>query len=255
LIPAHNEEDGIEECLNSLMEMCIPDEINEVEFVVIDDRSEDRTKEIAESTGAKVISKNYRGDYVSAISETVAFGVENTEGCYILKCDADVQNIPKNALKKLHIHLSDDIRRVSSEVITKTRQNNPLLDLIFFLRYLNFKVSLKREPRGAFTLFERRTVHEVGGFDKTKPTWDTAFDQRIKSKGWRVELVGEVVVTEKRNFSLKQLVNHQMRSGRSRRKLGVGFYRTLAHSTFRLRLFVVWGYISEVWNERKRVKS
>ena len=237
------------------MDMCIPDEINEVEFVVIDDRSEDRTKEIAESTGAKVINKNFRGDYVSAISETVAFGVENTEGCLILKCDADVQDIPKNALTKLHVHLSDDIRRVSSEVITKTRQKNPLLDLLFFLRYLNFKVSLKREPRGAFTLFERRTVQAVGGFDKTKPTWDTAFDQRIKSRGWGVELVGEVVVTEKRNFSLKQLVNHQIGAGRSRRKLGVGFYRTLAHSIFRLRLFVVWGYISEVWEERNRVES
>ena len=237
------------------MDMCIPDEINEIEYVVIDDRSEDRTREIAESTGAKVISKNFRGDYVSAISETVAFGVENTEGCLILKCDADVQGIPENALEILHVHLSDDIRRVSSEVITKTRQNNPLLDLIFFLRYLNFKISLKREPRGAFTLFERRTVHEVGGFDKTKPTWDTAFDQRIKSRGWGVKLVGEVVVTEKRNFSLNQLIRHQIGAGRSRRKLGVGFLRTLAHSIFRLRLFVFWGYISEVWNERKSVKS
>jgi len=255
LIPAHNEEDGLGDCLNSLMNMCIPDEINEVEYIVIDDRSEDRTREIAESIGARVISKNFRGDYVSAISETVAFGVENTGGSLILKCDADIQDIPKNALKKIHVHLSDDIRRVSSEVITKTRQNNPLLDFIFFLRYLNFKISLKREPRGAFTLFERRTVQAVGGFDKTKPTWDTAFDQRIKSRGWAVKLIGEVVVTEKRNFSLNQLINHQIGAGRSRRKLGIGFYRTLAHSIFRLRLFVVWGYIFEVWNERKRVES
>lgn len=90
--------------------MCIPDEINEVEYVVIDDRSEDRTREIAESIGAKVMSKNFRGDYVSAISETVAFGVENTGGGLILKCDADVQNIPKNALKKLYSILSDDTR-------------------------------------------------------------------------------------------------------------------------------------------------
>jgi len=126
--------------------MCIPDEINEVEYIVIDDRSEDRTREIAESIGARVISKNFRGDYVSAISETVAFGVENTGGSLILKCDADIQDIPKNALKKIHVHLSDDIRRVSSEVITKTRQNNPLLDFIFFLRYLNFKISLKGSP-------------------------------------------------------------------------------------------------------------
>ena len=110
MIPAHNEEDGVGECLNSLMDMCILDEINEVEYVVIDDRSEDRTREIAESTGAKVISKNFRGDYVSAISEAVAFGVENTEGCLILKCDANGQNIPKNALKKLYSILSDDTR-------------------------------------------------------------------------------------------------------------------------------------------------
>jgi len=252
LIPAHNEEDLVSDCIKSLIEMNIPSEICNVDIVVVDDRSEDGTKDIAEAAGARVMRKNFRGDYASAISETVAFGVENTEGDLILKCDADIQNIPKNALEILYLNLKDDVKRVSSEVITKTKQNNLFLDFLFFLRHINYKISYNKQPRGAFTLFERSTVNAIGGFDKTKPTWDTAFDQSIRARGWKVKLIGDLIVTEKRNFTVKRLVDHQISSGRSRRRLGIGFLRTLSHSIFRLRLFVLWGYLDEVWNERRK---
>ena len=48
LVPAHNEEKTIKDCLNSLLGMDIPPEIGEIEYVVVADRCEDQTGEIAE---------------------------------------------------------------------------------------------------------------------------------------------------------------------------------------------------------------
>ena len=55
LILAKNEERNIKECIESCP---FADEI-----IVIDDNSDDKTKEIAESLGAKVINRSMNGDW------------------------------------------------------------------------------------------------------------------------------------------------------------------------------------------------
>lgn len=248
LIPAHNEEDTIEDCIKSLMNMEIPEEIDEIEYVVVADRCGDKTEEIAKSMGVKVLVKDFRGDYVSAIAEAMAYGVENTNGELILKCDADIR-APKDALKKLLPHLSEDVGRVSSEV--KTRTGKWWLDLLMWLRDINFRITpLGESPRGAFTLFRRKVVKEVGVFDKNKPTWDTAFDILLKREGYRPLKVEEVTVLEfRKDLTLKRIIKHQIEAGKARRKLGMSFFKTLLHSIFRGRIFVLVGYLKEVWTE------
>jgi len=244
LVPAHNEEDTIKDCLNSLMEMDIPKEVDEVEYVVVDDRSEDDTRHIAESMGARVLTKSFRGDYVSAIAEAVSYGVENTNGELILKCDADIR-APKNALKTIIRHLDGKVGRVSSEV--KTRTGKWWLDVLMWLRDLNYRIApLGEAPRGAFTLFRRKVVEEVGGFDRNKPTWDTAFDIRLKEAGYKVKKVKEVTVVEfRRDLTIKSIIKHQIEAGKARRKLKISFARTLLHSISRGRIFVLYGYLKD----------
>ena len=55
LILAKNEEKNMQECIESCS---FADEI-----IVIDDNSDDRTKEISESLGAKVINRSMNGDW------------------------------------------------------------------------------------------------------------------------------------------------------------------------------------------------
>ena len=55
LILAKNEENNIEDCIRSCSFA--------KEIIVIDDFSTDRTQEIAESLGAKVIQRNMNGDW------------------------------------------------------------------------------------------------------------------------------------------------------------------------------------------------
>lgn len=250
LIPAHNEEDAIEDCIKSLMNMEIPEEIDEVEYVVVADRCKDKTEEIAKSMGVKVLVKDFRGEYVSAIAEAVAFGVENTDGELILKCDADIR-VTKDALKKLLLHLSEDVGRVSSEV--KTRTGKWWLDFLMWLRDINFRITpLGESPRGAFTLFRRKVVKEVGGFDKHNPTWDTSFDILLKRAGYKTKKVKDVIVVEyRRNLTIRRIIKHQINSGVARRMLGIGFLRTLGHSVLRGRPAVIIGWIKEWLKEQQ----
>ena len=248
LVPAHNEENTIEDCLSSLMEMDVPKEIDAVEYVVVDDRCEDNTAQIAESIGAKVLAKRFREDYISAISEAVAYGFERTGGELILKCDADIV-APKNALEIVMHHLDGGVGRVSSEI--RTRTGKWWLDFLMWLRDLNYHIApLGEAPRGAFTLFRREVVEEVGGFDRMKPTWDTAFDVRLIRAGYKIKKAREVTVLEfRRDLGARKIVNHQIRAGEYRRKLGVGFWRTVLHSIFRGRIFVLYGYLKDAASE------
>jgi len=57
IIPAHNEEKYISKCLSSINEQLMPDDM-EVEIVVVLNRCTDKTKEIALSHGATVVSND-----------------------------------------------------------------------------------------------------------------------------------------------------------------------------------------------------
>jgi cellulose synthase/poly-beta-1,6-N-acetylglucosamine synthase-like glycosyltransferase len=241
LIPAHNEEKVIGDCLNSLMSMDIPEEITEVEYVVIDDRSEDNTYEIAKSRGATVLQKRFRGKYVSAIAEAMAYGFQHTKGELIIKCDSDII-APRNALNIIKC-LDKSVGRISCEVKTKTGKK--WLDFLMWLRDINYRlIPLGEIPRGAFTVFRREVVEEIGGFDNSKPTWDTAFDIHLKKHGYRIEKNKKIIAIElRKNLTLRRIINHQISAGKSRKKLGISFYRTLMHSIFRFRFYVMYGYL------------
>lgn len=225
--------------------MDIPREIDEIEYIVVDDRCDDNTGLIAESMGVRVLKKNIRRDYVSPIADAVAYGVENTDGELILKCDADII-APKNSLSILFSYLNKNIGRVSSEV--KTRTGKWWIDFLMWLREINYHITpLGEEPRGAFTLFRRSIVKEIGGFDKNKPTWDTAFDICLKRAGYKVMKIKKVTVLEFReDLTIRRIINHQIKNGRARRKLGISLWRTLLHSLFRCKIFVLYGYIEEM---------
>ncbi len=242
LVQAHNEENQIRHCLFALDGLLIPKDFAVEKWVVLD-RCTDKTKNIAESLSAKTLEKDFQGEYNSPQADNIAYSLHKIGfGKYVLVCDADIQEIPNHAFLVLHNYLKGNVKRVSSEV--KTRSGKWWLDFLFWLRQINYRFTpMGESPRGAFCLFERQTVEEVGGFDKGSISWDTAFDLKIKRKGWGVYKAKEVIVTEKRDFTLMQLIRHQILEGKARRQLKTGLRRTLLHSIFRCRVFVLIGYL------------
>jgi len=83
-----NEEKNIEYVIKSVQEVC--DEI-----LVIDSLSSDKTCEIAESLGAKVVKQEYLGD-----GGQKAFGAPLAKNKWILSIDAD-ERLDANAIEAM----------------------------------------------------------------------------------------------------------------------------------------------------------
>lgn len=80
IIPAHNEEQYISRCLDSIYSQTFKD----FECIVVADACTDRTAEIAKGYGATVIEANVRNDGLSR-----NIGIESSTGEWILFIDAD----------------------------------------------------------------------------------------------------------------------------------------------------------------------
>ena len=82
IIPAYNEEKRLGKCLESLKKQSYPQEI--LEIIVVDDDSRDRTVQIAESFGARVVRNGEHN-----IERGKSIGVQHASGAFTLLLDAD----------------------------------------------------------------------------------------------------------------------------------------------------------------------
>ncbi len=102
IIPSKNEEENIKKLLQGIKDALSPyDSLFKYEAVVVDD-STDKTAEIAESMGARVIKGRGLG-----LAQAVLDGIDQTDSDYIIVMDADGQHPTSLLLKvieQLHQH-------------------------------------------------------------------------------------------------------------------------------------------------------
>jgi len=245
LTPAHNEENVIERCILSVKKLILPKNVH-LEHVVIADRCSDRTIAICRRHEVKILKKEFRSACVSAITDALTFGVKNVTGDIIGKVDADVI-LPSNWLQVLLPYIDEKTLSVASETMASGS--------FMWLRNLNYRLSpFGRQPRGQARLINNTLLKKIGGFDCTKPTWDTALDLKACKYGLLSKRVPQVTVIEKRNYSILRIIFHQISAGRARRQLGINPLRTLLHAIFRGRFWVFLGYFLETKrsNTKKR---
>lgn len=93
IIPAYNEEDGIRPTLERLQGTMIRHDL-EMEVIVVDDGSSDRTGDIARNMGAKVICNPINGGYGASLQR----GIQSAQFEYVAITDADgtypVEDLP-----------------------------------------------------------------------------------------------------------------------------------------------------------------
>lgn len=84
LIPAYNEQDGIGEVIDSLQRLMEAEQISG-EILVIDDGSKDRTVEVVQSKGVRIIQHDSNQGYGSSLKT----GIRNAQHDLLLITDAD----------------------------------------------------------------------------------------------------------------------------------------------------------------------
>jgi glycosyltransferase involved in cell wall biosynthesis len=169
IIPTKNEEKNIENLLKSIKSQYC----NELEIIVVDNNSEDKTCEIASNYTSKIYS------YGPERSAQRNFGVSKSSGKYLLILDADMileKGIIEELLKSAENNpdfkcLTLKEVPVGSSVLAKCKK----LELEFYTQPEDFDLA----PRW----FEKRTFDQFNGFDENQTgTEDWDLPDRIYKK-------------------------------------------------------------------------
>ena len=110
VIPAYNEETLLPACLDSLL---LQDYRGEIEIIVINNRSEDATAEVARSRGVIVVDETERG-----YSRALARGFAEATGEILASTDADT-TVPQNWVSRLvaEYQTRPDVVAVGGEIV------------------------------------------------------------------------------------------------------------------------------------------
>jgi len=190
IIPAYNEERCIRQTIESVMNL---DYRGNLEIIVIDDGSKDRTYEIAQSLARrdgriKVYAKK-NGGKAAAIN----FAIARSKGEYIATLDAD-SFVERGTLMKMVGYLEDprvaavtpSLKVYQPRTFVQKIQKVEYLWGIFLRKAFAFMNALHVTP-GPFSIFKREFFEKHGGFDENNPTEDTEIALRIQSHHYRIE--------------------------------------------------------------------
>lgn len=113
VIPAHNEEEALGRTLESLSQQTYE---GEVEFVIVNDRSEDATRDIIESfvgrdSRFRLVDVERPGERFAPKVNAVNTGIERSKGEIILTSDADCR-YPENWVTAMASHFAGDVAMV-----------------------------------------------------------------------------------------------------------------------------------------------
>ncbi|KAF5059613.1 glycosyltransferase [Methanobacterium aggregans] len=162
VVPVLNSEKTLKKCLNSVLNQSY----GNIEVIVVDGGSNDRTVEIAQKLGAKVVDAN-----VPSMTKQTNMGIINSQGKYIYRIDSDVilpGNMVEECVEKCEVEGYDGVcvfwlpdksisfwakvRRIEKESYVKTP---------------NCVGSIKYDKNVLGARFLRRDVFDaVGGFDE-----------------------------------------------------------------------------------------
>jgi cellulose synthase/poly-beta-1,6-N-acetylglucosamine synthase-like glycosyltransferase len=189
LVPAYNEEKVVEQSISSLKAMQYPD----VEIIVIDDGSTDRTADVAEAAladfpGGRVLRKP-NGGKASALN----LGLRETSADVVVAIDADTQLDP-DSLDWLLRHFSDP--KVAA-VAGTVEVSNPDRFITRF-QSIEYTISQNLDRRafetmhgiivvpGAIGAWRRDAVLSVGGYDQNTLAEDADLTIKLQRSGWTV---------------------------------------------------------------------
>jgi len=194
IITTKNEEKNIENCLKSIRNQTYKN----IEIIVVDNNSTDKTKEIAKKYTDKVFK---HGPERSAQRN---FGAKMARGKYILYLDADMILSPG----------------VIKECVEKMEKNNNLVALYiperiigegFWIKVRDFERSFyTATPIDAVRFIRKEVFEKVGGFDEnlTGPEdWD--FDKKVRSVG-KVDVINSCLYHNEGKFNLRNYVKKKL---------------------------------------------
>ena len=198
IIAAHNEAQGIGDCLNTILDQSYPSDSYEI--IVVDDRSTDETAEIAKtySTQHANLSVVHIDSVPSGIhpkKNAITAGVKIARGEIIIETDADV-SVGKKWIKSITSSFTPDVGLVvGSSTIRKDK--NRFLENFQAVDFLMLVASAQGAlghgmPMGATgqnLAYRKKVFDEVGGLSIDTRRYvsnDILFLTKVTKTGWKI---------------------------------------------------------------------
>jgi poly-beta-1,6-N-acetyl-D-glucosamine synthase len=221
LIPAHNEEIGIEATIRSVINANYP----RLEVIVMNDGSTDRTHEVVTS-----FIKNYKRTRTTRDTSLIYRKIKNggkaralnkalphAKGEFIITIDADSvmhQNCIRNMIKMFR---NPRVASVAGNVVIGNRRKP--VGLIQQLEYL-YGFYFKRADAllntvyivgGAAAAYRKKIIIELGGYDESIITEDIELSTRLQDHGYLVRYAADAIVYTEGPSDFKALYQQRLR--------------------------------------------
>ncbi|MEM7819428.1 MAG: glycosyltransferase family 2 protein [Candidatus Aenigmatarchaeota archaeon] len=195
IVPAYNEEKNIGSVIKNLKKLKYPKKL--LEIIVVDDGSTDKTAEIAEKNGAKVIRKE-KGGKASALN----IGLKHAKSEIIACIDADSYPKKNALIEAVPFFVDKDVAAVTTRIFTKKK--NKILEKFQSIEYAMIAWSRKLfeyiegvyVTPGPLSLYRKSVVEKIGGFDEKNLTEDIEIAWRILSNGYKIKMSPAKTYTE-----------------------------------------------------------
>lgn len=192
IIPAYNEENGIEKTIKSALALNYP---GEIEVIVVNDASKDNTFKVAKKYDKKIkiIDKKKNAGKAAAINSALKIA----KGKFIGVVDAD-SKISKNSVKNIIKYFDSDDNEKVGAVISKMKPDNEsgnLLERIQLIEYmmvglmrsLSSSIRLLHLTPGVLSMYNAKVLKKLGGFDQNNLTEDFEVGVRVRKAGYLVK--------------------------------------------------------------------
>jgi cellulose synthase/poly-beta-1,6-N-acetylglucosamine synthase-like glycosyltransferase len=222
LIPAHNEEKVIAATIESMLKLEYPKD--KLQIIVINDGSEDATKNIIEQYAekdARVQLFNIRkGEGGKGKSRTLNLGLQQAKGDVIAIYDAD--NTPdKDSLRYLvaQLLLHEELGAVIGKFRT-VNKNATLLTRFINIETLSFQSMLQAgrwQMHGISTLpgtnfvMWHHIIKKLGGWDEEALTEDSELSIRIYEEGYKIKFIPYAITYEQEPQQWGTWIRQRMR--------------------------------------------
>ncbi|MEM3891713.1 MAG: glycosyltransferase family 2 protein [Nitrososphaerales archaeon] len=209
VIPTYNSEGTIGVCLRSVRRQTYPN----IEVIVVDNYSKDRTREIAEKTGAKVFQLD------AERAEAKNFGLKKAGGKYVCYIDSDME-LTKNVIEEC-VNLMESDGKLGGVIIPERSIGDS-----FWVKVRDFERSFYAGTEIESARFFRKDLcKNVNGFDGEIVAFEeSTLPQKIEKLGYNVKRrVNAEILHHEENFSLRKWLKKKFYYGKSASKYNEKF--------------------------------
>ena len=228
VIPTYNSEKTLDQCIQSIKSQFFKD----IEIIVVDKFSSDRTQEIALGHGVRFFKlKEER-------SKAKNLGTKKSKGKYICFIDSDMllePSVMNECLEKIN-----ESKKFGGVIIPERSIGKGFWPKIRDFERSFYFNSIIESPR----FFKKQLVEEVKGFDEKIVVFEeSTLPQKIEKKGYetRARIKNSVIFHNENDFSLKKWLEKKFHYGKTiseyKRKYGE-YGESQISPIFRLGLFL-----------------